>query len=845
MYKRLILLLCTVFAVQLGFSQSSTKSPKEFLGYDIGDRFTPHHRLIAYLEHVAATNNQVTLNYYGESYEHRPLVAVFVSSPQNMNQLETIRTDNLKRIGMLEGSPGTEIPIVWMSYNVHGNEAVGVETALMTLWQLIDPNQPESKKWLGETVVVIDPCLNPDGHSRYVNWYMQKANKSLQPDQQSVEHSEPWPGGRPNHYLYDLNRDWAWQVQKETQERNKLYNEWMPQVHVDFHEQGINSPYFFAPAAEPIHDFVTPFQREFQAIAGANVAKNFDKHAWLYFTREVFDMFYPSYGDSWPTFNGAIGMTYEQGGSGRAGLGVFTALGDTLTLFDRIIHHHTAGIATIEAAYQNNKRLLDEFGKFFNDHAANPKGQYRTYIVKSNGNTARLATLKTLLERNGIQYGYGRNRGGLNGYAYFSGKNESFSIEDDDLIVSAHQPKSVLVQTLFDPAPRLSDSLTYDITSWALPYAMGLETYAVTSRIEGAGTETKSHQPSNTVVSGALAYVSRWDAAVHGAFLSELLKNKVRVRFATRDFKVNGKAYKAGALIVGREGNDKLNNFGQLVVNAANKYGVQVDAVNTGYMESGQDFGSSGVRAVVAPKVALISGNGVSSLNFGEVWHYFEQELNYGLSILDIQQLNSADLSQYNVIVLPSGNYNSIGENGLRSLTGWVTSGGKLITMDGSVGYFVGKQGFGITNYLNDEDKKSADKLREQFAAEQLVGSYGERERTRRSAAVAGAIYEVKIDPTHPLAFGTGGSYFTLKNSSSRYAYLKNGVNAGIIPSGQYHRSGFVGDRIKPMINESLVFGVEQVGRGQVVYFVDNPMFRGFWENGKLIFNNALFLVGQ
>lgn len=844
MHKRMILLLCAVFAAQLVFAQGTTKSPKEFLGYEIGERFTPHHRMVAYAEHVAATNTQVTLQYYGESYEHRPLLALFVSSAANINRLETIRTDNLKRTGMVDGTPTTEIPIVWMSYNAHGNEAVGLETALMTLWELIDPAQTENKKWLQETVVVIDPCLNPDGHSRYVNWYVQKGNNRLQPDQQSVEHSEPWPGGRPNHYLYDLNRDWAWQVQKETQERNKLYNDWMPQIHVDFHEQGINQPYFFAPAAEPIHDLITPFQREFQAIAGANVAKSFDKHAWLYFTRETFDMFYPSYGDSWPTFNGAIGMTYEQGGSGRAGLGVYTALGDTLTLYDRIIHHHTAGIATIEAAYQNSQRLLDEFGKFFKGHAANPKGKYRTFVVKSNGNAARMATLKTMLNRNGIQYSLARSRGGLNGYAYFTGKNESFSLDDEDLIVSAYQPKSILVQTLFDPNPILSDSLTYDITSWALPYAMGLEGFALEGRLEGA-VAADMRAPVNAVVNDALAYIVRWEAPLHGRLLSELLNNNVRVRYATRDFKVNGKNYKAGALIVGREGNEKLHNFGQLVVQAANKHGVQVDAVHTGYMETGQDFGSSGVRAVVAPKVAVISGNGVASLNFGEVWHYFEQELDYGLAILDIQQFNSLDLSNYNVIVLPSGNYQSIGENGLRSLTSWVSSGGKLIALDGAVNYLMGKQGFGISRYLNEDDKKSADKLSAEAAEEQLLANYGDRERSRRSSAVAGAIYEVKIDSSHPLAFGTDGKYFTLKNSTARYAYLQNGVNVGVIPSADYYRSGFVGHRAKAGINESLVFGVEQLGRGQVIYFADNPLFRGFWETGKLIFNNALFLVGQ
>ncbi len=844
MYGRLVLLLCFMLTGFSALPQNNTKSPKEFFGYELGQRFTPHHRLVAYAEHVAATSDRVALQYYGESYEHRPLLALFVSSPANIGRLEQIRTDNLKRAGILDGSPVTEVPIIWMSYNVHGNEAVASETALMTLWALIDPANQESKQWLEGSLVVIDPCLNPDGHSRYVNWYYQKANNKVQPDPQSTEHYEPWPGGRPNHYLYDLNRDWAWQVQKESQERNHLYNQWLPQVHVDFHEQGVNSPYFFAPAAEPVHEYVTPFQREFQGIIGRNNARYFDSEAWLYFTREVFDLFYPSYGDTWPTFNGAIGMTYEQGGSGRAGLGILTALGDTLTLYDRIIHHHTSGMSTIEMTQQHGKRLLEEFEKFFKGHAANPKGKYKTFVVRAGHSAARLESLKTLLDRNGIRYEQARARSGLQGYAYFSGKNESFAVTENDLVISAYQPKSVLVQTLFDPDPALSDSMTYDITSWALPYAYGLEGYALETRLE----TTAAGRPAtvrNQLNKEALAYVSPWNTTQHARFLADLLREKVRVRFATKDFVVSGKEFKAGSLIIGREGNHQHKDFAALLTRIGDKHGVQLESVTTGYMDRGNDFGSSGVRAITAPKVALIGGSGVASLNFGELWHYFEQELDYPLTVLEQQQFNSADLGQYNVIILPSGGYQSLGESGFQKLSSWVASGGKLIAFESAVSSLVGKTGFGIARFLTDDEKKAADRQNEKESLEGLLAAYGERDRERISNTVSGAIFEVKIDASHPLGFGTEGHYYTLKNSAGRYSYLKNGVNVGVIPSADYHRSGFIGFRAKRSVRESLVFGVEQRGRGQVIYFVDNPIFRGFWESGKQLINNALFLVGQ
>lgn len=843
---RLFLALFVVFvAANCQPLSAQTKSPESFLGYKIGERFTPHHTVVAYVEHVAATSNYVHLVHYGESYERRPLIALFVSSPSNIANLETIRKENLQRAGIESGNPAGKTPVIWLSYNVHGNEAVSSETAMKTLWALVDPDNKETKQWLENTVVVIDPCLNPDGQERYVNWYNQKANKRLQPDPQSTEHSEPWPGGRPNHYLYDLNRDWAWQVQKETQERIKLYNQWLPQVHVDFHEQGVNAPYYFAPAAEPVHEFVTPFQREFQDTIGRNNAKYFDENAWMYFTREVFDLFYPSYGDSWPMFNGAIGMTYEQGGSGRAGLGILTALGDTLTLTERILHHYTSGLATIETVSRHSGRLVDEYSKYFSDHSSNPKGRYKAYVIKGGNAPDRLEALKKVLDLNGIQYGQANTRSGLSGFDYFSGKTASFSIDEEDLVVSAYQPKSVLAQALFEPNPKLSDSLTYDITSWALPYAYGLQAYALETRIAISKPHESPLFKDNKAEGLPLAYIAPWNTSVHARFLSALLNEGIRVRYAEREFTLAGKKYQPGSLIIGRSGNERVKDFQQAVTRLANQHKIPLETASTGYVDTGKDFGSSDVRAIMTPKVAVLSGSNVSSLSFGEIWHFFEQELDYPIVVLDLQQFNMADLSKYTVIILPSGNYNSLSESAFKKLDSWVTSGGKLIAIENATEFLSGKDGYGLSAYLTDEEKKEAEKYRELEASKERLAEYQERERFRISNDAAGAVFQLKIDATYPLGYGTDGKYYTLKNNGRRYGYLKNGINAGIIPSADYHRTGFIGYKAKAQVKESLVFGVEHKGRGQVVYLVDNPMFRGFWESGKLIMSNAVFMVGQ
>ncbi|MFA6277384.1 MAG: M14 metallopeptidase family protein, partial [Pedobacter sp.] len=328
---------------------AQTPSPDEFLGYPLGSHFTPHQKVVDYFKKVASTNKNIQLQTYGKTYEGRELILAVISDKDNMDKLEQIRTTNLSLANADKSGVKTakQPAILWLSYNVHGNEANSTETAMKVLYTLASAKDSNTAAWLKNTVVIIDPCLNPDGRERYVSYFNMISGVLPNPDPSAREHSEPWPGGRPNHYYYDLNRDWAWQTQIETQQRLIAYHKWMPQVHVDFHEQSYNEPYYFAPAAEPVHQDITPWQREFQITVGKNNAKYFDENGWQYFTKERFDLLYPSYGDTYPLYNGAIGMTYEQGGI-RAGLSVITADGDTLTLKDRIDHHFTTSMATLE-----------------------------------------------------------------------------------------------------------------------------------------------------------------------------------------------------------------------------------------------------------------------------------------------------------------------------------------------------------------------------------------------------------------------------------------------------------------------------------------------------------------
>lgn len=828
-------------------AQQPLQSPAEFLGYELGDRFTPHHKVLDYFNHVAATSPGIKVEQYGETYENRPLIAAFISTPENMGRLESIRKSNLKKAGLIEieeVSIDAQPAIVWFSYNVHGNESVSTEAAMATIYDLANPGNEEKQTWLKNTVVIIDPCLNPDGRARYVNWYKQAVNRIPNPSADSREHHEPWPGGRGNHYLFDLNRDWAWQTQLETKARLKLYNQWLPQVHVDFHEQSYTAPYYFAPAAAPFHELVTDWQREFQTTIGKNNAKYFDENNWLYFTRERFDLFYPSYGDTYPTFNGAIGMTYEQGGSGRAGLAIITAEGDTLTLKERIDHHHTTGLSTIEATSKNAEKVLEEFSAYFKRAVDNPAGKYKTYVIKSD-QEAQLRALKDFLEGHQIKYGYGEVNKSYKGYQYMTNQEKvSFELQEDDIVISAAQPKSVLIQVLFEPQSALSDSVTYDITAWAVPYMFGVQAFALTETINPVQRSMETTAKPITFEKEPYAYLTDWNSIDDARWLSHLLQENISVRFAEEAFEIDNKSYEPGSLIITRNGNNGNEKFDSLIINSAREMGKKITPAYSGFVSKGKDFGSGSVRFLEAPRVAIVAGNEVSSLAFGEVWHFFEQEINYQVTILDAEYLKEVHLPDYDVLIFPSGDYaNLFAGDSLATINGWIRGGGKLILMEDAMEAVLEKKGFGIKRYFSEEEKKI--KEEEVPSLDERLILYKDREREAISDYTFGSIYQLRLDNSHPLAFGYPDYYFTLKNNSNKYAYLTNGWNVGIIENDNSLVSGFAGYRVQEKLSESLIFGLESSGEGQIIYMADNPLFRAFWHNGKLLFANAVFMVGQ
>ncbi|MEM6800039.1 MAG: M14 family metallopeptidase [Bacteroidota bacterium] len=821
------------------FSQN-LKSPAEYLGYTLGEKFSWHHQLVAYYEYVGVNSDKVIIQPYGSTNEGRPLITAILSSKKNLDRLEEIRKDHLKSIGLMEGEAEGKVPIVYMSYNIHGNETSASEAAMATLYQLA---ANDTAGWLEEMIVILDPCINPDGRDRYVNWYKQARNKEHNPNSNSWEHREPWPGGRYNHYIFDLNRDWAWQSQKESQERAVRYQAWMPHVHIDFHEMGPNSPYFFAPPAKPLHNLITDWQKEFHEALGANHAFYFNREGWLYYTKENFDLFYPSYGDTWPTFQGAMGLTYEQGGGGGAGVGIKIENGTELSLVDRIAHHHTTGISTVETAYKNRKRMTDEFVSYFEEAVNNPYGEYKAYIIKHDNDASRIAALKTLLDRNDIQYAHPASSGKREGYAFMEDKNTSFALEEKDIIISAYQPRSRLVQALFEPKPEIEDSITYDLTAWAMPFAYGLESYASKSKISLSKTAHDTMQDRTSPVEKVYAFLSKWEDVSDVALVAGLAKAGIKSRFANEPFTLNDKDYKSGTIIISKADNPK-EDFVQKVQKIASDLGKDLDFTQNGRVSKGKDLGSGSVALIGQPKVAIVNGDGVSPTAFGNLWYYFEEDLKYPVDVLNTSYLGRTDLSSYDVLLLASGSYERFQEQILE----FVREGGKVIALQRALGIFSrfgeDKQGTALSTALasyNEKQAKEAAKETASAGAEALLKKYGDQEKEYVTESAPGSVYEVSLDESHPLAFGLGPKLHLIKQSSSIYPYMEDAWNVGAYKSAKAV-SGFTGAKLEQKIKNSLAFGTESLGRGTIVYFPEDPNFRSFWHVGKLLLGNAVFL---
>ncbi len=836
-----ICLLSSLLILLLNAQAQEIKSPEQFLGYELGTQFTLHHQALDYFKYVAENSDYARYQSYGKTNEGRELAVTFISTPDNLSDLEQLRKNNLINTGFLEGESGKrQIPFVWLSYNVHGNESVGMEASLKTLYTLISNSYEGVNDWLGECIIIIDPCQNPDGRDLYANRYRRSQSIKPNPKSDDWQHHQGWPSARLNHYLFDLNRDWVWQTQAETEQRLKLYNQYMPHVHADFHEMGSGSPFFFAPGADPWHEVITPWQRKFHELTGKTNAELFDESYKLYFTKESFDLFCPSFGDTWPLFNGAMGFTYEQGGGGSAGLALDNEAGDTLTLAERIEGHFLASMATIKVSYENRERLITEFNDFFRSGLDKPIFEYESVIIKGDNDKATISSLLKLLDKNQVWYSLAGNNGKTyKAFDYLANKEGQVKITEGDILVSARQPQSHLVKVLFEPKSKYVDSLSYDLTAWSLPYVYNIKAYAVKDRIQQSDREIDLVTEKNEVAGNKpYAYIADCTGFDQLKFIAELLKDKIRVRSMLKPFSASDKDFKRGSIIIAR--GDNLNiteDFDSEVAEAANNTGIKLYPVSTGLVQKGKDLGSNYSRLKYKPEIALIGGQGVSTGGFGEIWYFLEREIQYPFTIIGLDYLSSVNLTEYDVIILPSGTYSKQKEQ----LTEFVKKGGRLVVLGDAIKMFASDESTNLYKAVEarkKEKEKEEDKLASSDTAH--LKKYENQRRERLKDRSAGSIYRIGLDDTHPYAFGLGKEWFMMRTSSDHYPFLAKGNNIAYILNSE-PVAGFAGNKFQENVKNTIAVASESIGRGEVIYITDSPYYRAYWKSGRILLGNILF----
>ncbi len=807
-------------------------SPAEFLGYPLGARFTHWSEIGGYLERLAAASDRVAIQDYGTTYEGRPLTLLAISSPANIARLDELRREHLRLAA--GGEPGADDPVVvWLAYGVHGNESSSAEAAMAAAY-LLAAAAGDWPARLERTVVLIDPLSNPDGRERYVHFYETRRGRVPDPLEDSAEHHEPWPGGRQNHYLVDLNRDWAWATQPETRDRLAAYRSWEPQVYVDFHEMSADSTYFFPPPAEPINPQIDARTAAWLRRFGEGNAAAFDRYGWIYYNAERYDLFYPGYGDSYPSLRGAVGMTYEMAGHGRAGETLRLAHGGMLTLADRIARHLTASLSTAATAASHRQELLADFAASRRRAVATTT---RTYLWEPA--QPESAAAAALLSRHGIEVGRLEASRTLRARPLGGGAERPRSFPAGTWLVGTGQPLGALVRALMELEAPMSDEFLrrqrqlleenrrlefYDITAWSIPLAYNLEVWDLEGSVPAGGSDSAGDLRGE----GEFGYLARPQGLAGYRMASALLDAGIRFRFAVRPFRNAGRDYPAGTLFVPRLRNpDAIETT---LAALARSHAVTIDRTPTAFSPDGISLGSDSVVPIRAPRLALVGGDGVSPTSYGALWHLLDRDLELPHHRLETRHLGRADLSRFDVLVLPGGfGYaDHVDEEAAAALAAWVEGGGVLVAVGGAVAWLRQLE-LTETKAWQPRESPSDD-------PNEVVESTP----ANRRLYVPGAALATTLRDTHPLAAGLAsppaelfmGREILLATGDPGRDVLR--VAAGPV------LAGFVWPEAAERLEGALLVGVEERGRGAVVTFAQEPAFRLFWRAKLPLFLNAV-----
>ena len=860
--------------------RSDVPRPGDLLGHEFGERYSEHRDVLRVVRAIDAASDRVELIDYGRTPEGRALVLALVSSPENLARKEALAK------GLIELSDPRLVPdaevaarsaaqpaIVWLSYNVHGNEPSGTEAALATLWHLAASEDEAAVRTRAETMIVIDPCLNPDGRDRYVHWFQSVVGSEPDPEPAAREHDEPAPGGRVNHYYFDLNRDWAYATQDETRRRLEQLRRFPPQVHVDFHEMYPESSYFFFPADLPRNLNLPQSTLDWGERFGQGNAAAFDRFGWPYYTGEQFDLLYPGYGDSFPSLRGAIGMTYEQAGHSAGGLAYRRTDQTVLTLADRVAHHFTASLSTIATAVEGRAGLLDHWRSFHADAiAAAARGPMREIALLPGLDRTSMSELLSLLLRHGIEIGVARAAFVANGVHGYDGHDVAERVlPEGTLLISLEQPQSRLAKALLEPRAGVERTTFYDISAWSLPYAWGIEACWLEqpaaveqARLRAADSDTSpvanplrrsggaTPDPADT----AVAWVLPWGDAAAPAAALELLGGDVRARFLPRPFASATRAYPAGSLVIAappRAATGQRAALAGWLGDVGATWGVTFEPLASGFTAHGPDLGSEQAVVLQPPRIVLLASKGAG---FGELRFLLERELFVPFTCVEPGALGQLDLADWNLVVVPDGVRDL--DDAKAPIERFLRNGGTVVALGSSAFWFT-KERSGITDVTaKPKDEKNGDKAKDgkdggkdgTAAKDGTVAKDDEatqwkktaqRERDATLGNMPGALFEVELDPGHPLAFGLPERVPQLATGTEGFELHGGGDKVGrFVVDGRV--SGFAGDETVKKLAGKFWLVEAQVGRGRVVLFSENPTFRlGFRGPIRVLYNALVF----
>jgi len=797
-----------------GNFDTSIPTPEQFLGYAIGEQHTRHDRIVAYLKELDRLSDKVSFEIIGETFEHRAQVVAIFSSPENHKNLEQIRLQHLSN--QLNGTNNKVPLVIHLAYNVHGNEPSSSEAALLTAYYLTASQSEQTKEWLNNMIITLDPVINPDGRDRHTHWANMHKGTPAVADPNDREHNEIWPGGRFNHYWFDLNRDWFLGTFPETRNRINFFHKWRPYVQTDHHEMGTNSTFYFDPGKESSNNPIVPdyLYKNIYPKFGEYFTKAANSIGSMYFTKEAFDKLYPGYGSSYINFYGGAGFLFEQGSS-RGHVQETTTI--PITFGFTIRNQFTASLATITAALAEKENLIELRKQFY----VTAKQQAASSIIKGyrfsdpNDFNRTKAFIDLLL---------------LHRIDIYKVPNST------DYFVPTAQDNYIMVKSIFENQITYKDSTFYDASTWSLIHAYGLPFTEVKSSMVLAEKINTPLVFNNTpIVKSNYAYlVSNTDYNIH-QFIYALQNEGVFVQTATRTFNtnINGENmnFGFGSIIISvqqqKVNADELYN---IVSNASVAANIKVHTVATGFSNSGIDLGSNYVKTLKKPEAAMIIGNGVAASEAGEIWHLLDQRLHMPITKIDILNFARVRLERYNTLVMVSGAYNFLDKNSVDKIKAWVQDGNTLITIKSGADWAI-KNGF--TKFKLAVDSTTTKGRLDYDRASDMEGA----------KALGGSIFSIDLDTTHPIGYGFSKRKVSVyKNNSTFFQNSTSAYNT----IAQYTNTPLVGGYLHPnslkMIKNSPSILVGAEGSGRVILFADEPNFRGTWYGTNKLFLNALFL---